>query len=226
VLRTPHKSIGRPHLPVPVRTGLVILGTIIAVIGAGLILVLFFLSGGPTSSSEISFAVPSLSGYADQTWTISGPASGAGSITLSWTTSAAANVSLWPATHCVSSMGWCPTGPPVLSWTRALSGNGTVSSPNASTYILRVSNPGVAPLSFSAKVSESYNPGIPVAIWSEGVIVIGGITLLVIGGIALFLGLFLPGGVYRDPDRGMATGRPPGLPPEEPGSEDTSRPPR
>jgi hypothetical protein len=208
-----------------VRTGLVVLGTLIAVIGAGLIIALFVLSGGSSSSSQTSFADPSLSGTANQTWTLAGPPWSGGSLSLSWTTSSDANVLVIPAANCVSPSGSCPVGPAVLSWTMATSGKGTVSPTNASLYILRVENPGANPLSFSASVSVKYTPGVPINVWIMGMIIAGGVSLLVIGGIALFLGLFLPGGVYRDADPETAVEPHPSLPPEEtaPGNDD--RPP-
>jgi hypothetical protein len=199
-----------------VRTGLVVLGIVIAVLGAGLILTLFFLSGGPVNSSQISLEDPGLAAHSNQSWVVSGPTPGSGSVTLSWTTSAAANVSLWPVTTCLGPFGPCQTGPAALSWSLATTGKGTVSPSNASAYILLVTNPGNSPLRFSGAVSVSYGPGTPLTAWSWGVIAIGGITLLAIGGIALFLGLFLPGGVYQDPDGEVVAVRHPSLPPEDP----------
>jgi hypothetical protein len=208
-----------------VRTGLVVLGTLIAVIGAGLIIVLFVLSGGSTTSSRTSFADPALSGHSNQTWTIAGPPWSGGSISIVWTTSADANVTLIPATSCVGPSGFCPVGPAVLNWTMATSGKGTVASTNASLYVLRVMNSGGNPLTFSAQVSVTYSPGVPFGMWIMVTIIAGGVTLLVIGGVALFLGLFLPGGVYRDADAETEVERHPSLPPEESGPAHGEQPP-
>ncbi|MGA7477273.1 MAG: hypothetical protein WBW47_08750 [Thermoplasmata archaeon] len=197
------------------RTGLVVIGAVLALLGAGLIVTLFFLSGGPVTSSQISFEAPSLAGHSNQTWVVSGPSPGTGSVTLSWSTGVAANVSLWPATTCVGPMGSCPTGPPDLSWVLATSGKETVSPSDAPVYILLVTNPGNNPLRFSAVVSVTSSSGSPLTAWSWGLIATGGVALLAIGGIALFLGLFLPGGVYRDPDGEVEAVRHPSLPPEE-----------
>lgn len=197
------------------RTGLVAVGAAIAVLGAGLIVTLFFLSGGPVTSSQISFEAPSLTGHSNQTWVLSGPNPGSGSVTLSWSTSTVANVSLAPAANCAGPMGACPTGPPDLSWVLATSGKETVAPSDASVYILLVTNPGNSPLKFSAVVSVTSSSGSPLSVWSWGWIATGGVALLAIGGIALFLGLFLPGGVYRDPDGELEAVRHPSLPPEE-----------
>jgi hypothetical protein len=198
-----------------VRTGLVVIGAAIAVLGAGLIVTLFFLSGGPVNSSNISFEAPSLAGHSNQTWVISGPSPGTGSVTLSWSTGTVANVSLTPAAACVGPMGSCPTGPPDLGWVLATSGKETVSPSDASLYILLVTNPGNNALRFSAVVSVTSSSPSPLTVWSWGLIATGGVALLAIGGISLFLGLFLPSGVYRDPDGELEAVRHPSLPPEE-----------
>jgi hypothetical protein len=206
-----------------VRTGLVVIGAVIALLGAGLIVTLFFLSGGPTITNHTTFEDPGIAPYSNQSWAVPGPTPGSGSVTLSWTMSGLANISLWPATTCAKPMGSCPTGPAALSWTLADSGNGSVSPSDSSTYILQATNPANNTLRFSAVISASYSSGSPLSSWSWGLIATGGIALLAIGGIALFLGLFLPGGVYQDPDGEVVAVRHPSLPPEEYDSDEPVR---
>jgi len=181
-----------------VRTGLVILGSVIAIIGAGLIVTLFFLSGGPTTTSHFSFDDPGLSPHTDLPEVFALSSSSHVTVGLSWSSSGPANVSLTPAAPCTGSIGACPVGPPVFNWTLNLSGKGSVTA-NATEYILLVTNPGPGPIKFSAVVTVDYQAGAPLPAWGWGLIAIGGLTLLVIGGIAVFLGLFLPGGVYGPP---------------------------
>ncbi|MGP8159381.1 MAG: hypothetical protein ACLPWO_07255 [Thermoplasmata archaeon] len=197
------------------RTGLVVLGTIIAVLGVGLILTLVFLSSGSANTSQVSSQDPDLAPHSNETWIVSGPTPGAGSIALSWTASSPANVSLWPVTSCVGPFGPCRTGSAVLRWSAATSGQGTVVPSNASLYILLAANPGNLSLRFSAMFSISFAPTAPFPAWGWGLIATGGVALLTIGGIALFLGLFLPAGVYPDPDVEVAAVRHPSLPPED-----------
>jgi len=199
-----------------VRTWLVVLGILITAIGAGLILTLFFLSTGPSTTVQIRPEDPGLPAHSTQPWVLPGPASGAGSVSLSWSSTALTSVSLQPATTCTGLPGYCATGPAVLSWSDVTSGRGTVSSANASFYLLLVTNPGTTPLSFRGIVSVQYSTGTPVSPVSWGLIASGGIALLAIGGIALFLGLFLAGGVYRPPPGGPVVVRHPSLPPDEP----------
>jgi hypothetical protein len=193
----------------------VVLGTIIAVLGAGLILTLVFLSTGSANTSQVSSQDPDLAPHSSQSWMVSGPTPGAGSIALSWTTSSAANVTLQPVTTCLGPFGPCRTGPAILNWSLATSGQGTVSPSNAPLYVLVVSNPGNLSLRFSAVFSISFAAKSPLPTWGWGLIATGGVALLTIGGIALFLGLFLPGGVYQDPDDEVVAVRHPSLPPEE-----------
>lgn len=213
---SPLSLLGGPSSGPPVRTGLVILGSVIAILGGGLIITLFYFSGGPTTTSQLSFENPGVAPHAVLPEVFARSTSTQASIGLSWSTSAPANVSLTPVGPCsTNALGLCPIGPPLFNWTLSLSGKGTASSTNASAYLLQLTNPGNSSIRFSAVVSVSYHPGAPLPAWGWGLIALGGVTLLGIGGIAVFLGLFLPGGVYRDPPA-MELRPPPGIPPEEP----------
>ncbi len=203
----------------PVRTGLVAIGIVILVLGAGSILTLFLLSSGPSSTTKIQPEDPSLSPGFPQSWVVPGAVGGSGSISLSWTASSAADVNLWVATTCSAPGGFCPTGVAALNWTKSLSGSGTTATTSGSTYILIVDNPGASSLRFDGVVSVTYTPGTPVSPWSWALIAAGGIALLSIGGIALFLGLYLPTEVYRDADDPVVAVRHPSLPPEDPETE-------
>jgi len=198
-----------------VRPWLVILGSAIAIIGGGLIITLFLFSSGPTTTTLLNFDNPAVGPHTDWPEAFTRSTAVPGSVGLSWNSSAPATVTLTPAVLCDTPLGVCPDGPPVLSWTSATSGEGTVSSANASAYILDVENPSNATLRFTASVTVSYHPGPPLSTWAWGLIALGGITLLGIGGVAVFLGLFLPGGVYDEIDEADLH-LPPSEPPETP----------
>lgn len=207
------------------RTGLVVLGIVIAVLGVGLFLTLFFLAEGPSTTTQIRPEDPSVLHNVSQSWILPGPVAGRGSVSLSWTTSALAEVDLWGATPCTAPGGFCPSGPALLNWTSSVSGKGTVSSASGATFVLMVTNHGNIPLRFAAVVSVTYTPGTPVTTWIWALIAAGGMALLAIGGIALFLGLYLPGGVYHDPDAEMVAVRHPSLLPDDPESDLREGPP-
>jgi hypothetical protein len=199
-----------------VRTGLVVVGIAIAVIGGGLFFTLFFISGGPTSTTRLSFDNPDIPGHSSWVEVISPSTTSAISIGLSWSTSEPANVSLTPASACTNnSLGVCPSGPPLFNWTYATSGHATSNSVNAAAYILAVTDPWAGTLRFTGVVSVSTPAGSLFPTWAWGLIALAGVVLLGIGGIALFLGLFLPGGVYRNPPEETIRTRPP---PRNPGS--------
>lgn len=200
------------------RPGLVLIGTVIGVIGAGLIVTLFFLSSSALTTNRTSFENPTLS--AQSTWqeVVTRSTPGQASVVLTWNSSEPVNVTFTPAQTCDSLLGYCPVGAPVFNWTLKTSGQSTDSSASATAYILGVVNPNSGESRVSAVVSVTYNPGSPLPDWGWILIVAGGVILVAIGGIAVFLGLFLPGGVYQDPGQVMR-GRPPIFePPEEPGS--------
>jgi hypothetical protein len=195
---------------------LVVVGAAIAIIGGGLFFTLFIVSGGPTSTTRLSFDNPNIPGHSTWPEIISPSTTTAISIGLSWSTNEPANVSLTPAGPCANnSLEACPTGPPLFSWTYATSGHETSNSAKAQAYILAVTNPWTGTLQFSGVVSVSTAAGSLFPTWAWGLIALGGVVLLAIGGIAIFLGLFLPGGVYRNPGEETIRTRPP---PKNPGT--------
>ena len=206
------------------RTWLVVIGVVVAGLGAGLILTLFALSPGPATVTQFAVIAPDIPAHENQSWFVPGPASGGGSITVVWNSSADTNVSLFLATTCVSPIGFCATGHPALTWLMSTTGKGTTSSSTAPAYILVASNPAADPIRFSGSVSVTYGRAPVLPTWSWGVIALGALVLMVIGGIALFLGLFLAGDVYKDPDAEMEAVRHPSLPPEEFDSEPEDEP--
>ena len=69
-------------------------------------------------------------------------------------------------------------------------------------YLLNVSNTAAAPASFLATFTESFTVHTgPIPPVTELFVYTGGAILTVIGALAVFLGLFLRGGVYRGPPR-------------------------
>jgi len=193
-----------------VRTWLVVVGAAIAVIGGGLFASLFVISGGPQTTTRASFDNPNIPAHKSWPELIERSTTISATIGLTWSTNVPANVSLTAAGLCSnSSLGVCPYGPPLFAWTGATSGKASGSTGNATAFILLVQNPGTNTVDFAGTVSVSYTPVAPFPTWAWGVIALGGVVLLGMGGIALFLGLFLPSGVYRDPPGSTPPLRPP-----------------
>ncbi len=185
------------------RTRLIAAGVAVAVVGAGLLLALFYLPPVPTDTRTHDLAVSSLGPNATQAWTVSNFAATTGSMTLSWSSLGRVAVSLWKTTTCPVGTGVCPQGPAIVSWSANLSGHWSYSGSVPGQYLLTVTNVGSSALSFVATLTETYQVPTPsqvVPAWA--LIAIGGLVLLGIGGVAVFLGLFLPGDVYRPPRYG------------------------
>lgn len=206
------------------RAWLVILGSVIALLGLGLLVTLFFLTGGPAMTDQVSLQNQPINPHLNFSQVIHVP-SGASSVALTWSASGLTNVSFSAATPCQYGVGYCTNGPTVLAWTMAASGKGSTSHVNSTVYLLEATNPSNGFLTFNATVTVTFQSPPPLPTWSWGVIAGGGVVLLAIGGIATFLGLFLPGGVYTRPDAGTPIRRPLDLPPEESDWETDDLPP-
>lgn len=148
----------------------------------------------------------------DRTWqTLVGPDTSAkhdlpttpvgnAAVRFSWNSTHAAEVYWFAAGPCAQVAGWCLEGGPLANWTGNTTGHWTGSGAPASAYCVLVEDPTSAPVNFSGELVESYSnaphhlPMIPL------VLIVGGGALLVgIGGLAIYLGLFLPSGIYQTP---------------------------
>lgn len=192
-----------------------ILGSVIAILGAGLLVTLFFLSPGAVTTDQVSTQNQPVDPNVPYSEVVSPSSVVAGSITLTWSASGVVNVTLSPEVSCPRGSESCPPGPPVLSWQLASSGKGTVAHVNSSAYILEVVNPGNGLALFSDFITVAFQQPPPVPTWGWGLIAGGGVVLLAIGGIATFLGLFLPSGVYTRADGGTPIRPPLDRPPED-----------
>jgi hypothetical protein len=187
-----------------VRGGLFVAGVAIAVVGAGLMVSLFFLPGTPTDTRATSDSIAGLGANSTRSWTIPEDSAISGTLTLTWTSSAPVTVYLSKATTCPVGTGICPVSPPIASWYDNVTGSWALNGAIGSNYLLSVANSGTTSLSFSGTLTETYSvptPSQAVPAWA--LITLGGLVLLGIGGVAAFLGLFLPSGVYRPPTGGF-----------------------
>lgn len=173
------------------------IGVAFALVGGSLIASFYFISSGmpsAASSTPVQLSVPS-----GQTWDdpLSGLSSGSGTIGLSWTSSGFANVTLSKAVTCPGGSGLCPSDPPLAAWSSAARGAWSQGGSFSTTYVLTVTNAQNRALNFSATFDESRMTsgfGLPTTTWV--LLTIGSILLLGTGAVGVFLGLFLPGGIY------------------------------
>ncbi len=187
------------------RSGLVIAGVAVAVVGAGLLLSLFFLPAPPVNSRFSSVAISDLGPNATNPWIISEDSASQGTLVLTWSSQGPVSVSLYTTVPC-QGQGVCPAGKPLVTWNANTSGAWSYHGAVGAAYLLSVLNFGHASTSFVASLTETYTvptPSQAVPAWA--LITVGGLFLLGIGGIAMFLGLFLEPGIYRPPRSGYAT---------------------
>jgi hypothetical protein len=121
------------------------------------------------------------------------------------------DVGLYAGEPCRGAGSVCPTGPPFASWT-ARSGQWNAKGSLTFPWVLEIRNPNQTSSSLNGALLESW-PATSTFNFGWGVIVslAGAVILLGIGGVAVFLGLFLRPGVYGRPDAGDDEGNPPDL---------------
>jgi hypothetical protein len=182
-----------------VRPGLVTVGLVFAIVGAGLVTSFFFLSTNApiearTSSISISFLAPNQTEVSP----LSAIGSGSGVLTVSWRATSNANVSFWKAEPCSTGTGLCAAPPSIVAWASNVSGEWRGSGAIGTAYLLSVTDVSRGDLSFNATVVESF-PGPSSGPTTQTLVLvsIGSVLLLGTGAIGVFLGLFLRGGVYR-----------------------------
>lgn len=217
-----------------VRLGLFVIGLAFVVVGGGLVVSFFaFSSGGPPGYVTRAISASQMGPGQSQTWSLDTVANANGVLSLSWGSSGRVNVSLWKAAGCTNFPGICPVGAPIASWVSALSGQWKMTGSVTWYYVLTATTQAVSVATFNATVSESYS-GSPFGLGTTNLILVtvGSVLLLGTGAIGVFLGLFLPGGVYQgrggpideEPDViPVDPNAPDGL--EEPTDEDTFDPP-
>jgi hypothetical protein len=183
-----------------VRRGLLVVGVLLALVGAGLLASLFYFPNSQTTTLVTNATITGIGPNESRTTSLSEVTTGSGSLGITWTGTSPANVSMWALASCQGGNADCPVGPPLATWTAVTSGHWSMNGSVAVGYLILVKNVGTLILIFSATTTERYSvttPFLTVPLWAF--MITGGLVLVAIGGIAVFLGLFLPGGVYSTP---------------------------
>lgn len=179
------------------RTGLVALGIVLAVLGATALVAVVLPSDDPWQSHDATGAIVDLPAGETKTVFLPAEAAGHATLTFSWTADQVAVVELFATKPC--STGACAITPALETWPGGKSARWSASGSSAAEYEVSVeawpTDPD--PANFSGVLSESYRasdlalPLVPFAL-----VLAAGATLTGIGGVILYLGLFLPAGVY------------------------------
>ncbi|MCI4364555.1 MAG: hypothetical protein L3K10_00600 [Thermoplasmata archaeon] len=189
------------------RTGLVVVGVALAVVGAGLTLSAFFEPGAPSLTQVNPLAAPNLQPGLPRTMVVWLQNTSSGSLELNWVSSSNVNVSFYRATNCgflgvVKPSDYCPDGPPIVSWASNASGHWNTTGRISFPCLLNLQNPGPKTVNVTAVFDEVWaSTGPKVPTWVTLSTIAGGIACISIGGVAIFLGLFLRSGVYARPPR-------------------------
>ncbi len=206
--------------PSSVRTRLIAAGLAIGLVGGGLVAAVVLGLAGSSTAVTTSISEEIFSGVTDN-WTLHLTPTSHGTLALTWTSSAPATVSLWRAGPCATAPGTCATGPALAEWGRSGSGQWSTSGAIGGLYVLSASNAGNTTLTLNAAETETYtNSGTTMSVAVVWLVLIGAALLLTVGGVAVFLGLFLTTGVYAErppaPRDDFAADRWDGSEPEDP----------
>ena len=178
------------------RPGLVLLGAALLALAVAGLAALFWvpIPAAPTTvtTSTTWTASP---GQSNSTELVGAPAL-AGSLEIHWQSSRPLDVALYSSGGCPPGTSGCAGWSPAANWTGATAGNWTVSGTVRFPYLLTWANPGAAPASVALSSVTTESSTATLSTLSELVLGLGVGVLGFGGGLALFLGLFLRGGVY------------------------------
>ncbi len=194
------------------RKGLLIVGLGVAIVGATFIATLVSLPPPPSQIAASTLDFPYILDNSSKTSKISPADASSATVYFSWVSDYPIAVSLYDGVPCALGNRTCPPTPALVSWAENSSGDWNSSGRvNLPVYVVLINN-GSTPVTVSGTVVATYVPSTPyLPTWSLVALVTGAIVLLGIGAVAIFLGLFLPGGVYT---------RPPAHPPESIAEDD------
>lgn len=191
------------------RPGLLAIGLAFVVVGGGLVVSFFaFAPSTPMQDLTQTITASQISPNQTQGWSLSTVPAPSGTLALSWTSTARASVTFSKARPCTSPSGACPDGPSLATWSANLSGAWRGTGPVGSLYLLTVNDQVSGVVTLNVTLEELYSDGVfGLSTTDIAMLAIGSVLLLGTGALAVFLGLFLPGGVYRAPLRTLP--RPP-----------------
>jgi hypothetical protein len=192
-----------------VRIGLIAVGTAFAIVGAGVIAAMALTGPGPSASRTGEATVQQLEPASNATMLLPAVATADGVAQIIWNASAPAEVWWYAEAPCNPPPGWCFEGGALKNWSGIQNGQWSWQGNVASLYCLYIVDKADKPVNISASFAESYPTGmhpLPIVpyVWTMA----SGGLLVGLGGIAAYLGVFLPAGVYSQPSSEEADGAP------------------
>lgn len=197
------QSVFGERVPVAdVRTGLLVVGTAIAVVGAALFLTVVL---APPTTTQTATNVQSQTPWA----TGSGSAGGQpayftfpvpGALKLIWASynGSSLDAAFYASGTCALYQNGSCNGPPTYAWTDQNSGVYVSNATESCPCYLVLTNQHPTTITALAVLFETYQAVTPaLSTFSYAAVLSGATLLLGIGGLAAFFGLFLRRGVYR-----------------------------
>lgn len=182
------------------RIGLVAIGSAFAVVGAAVFVAVLYPADTPTTGRSDAAEVAGLTGGGNwRSFILQASPENPATLSLNWFASAPVNVSWYLLYACNPSPSICAVIPALHNWTGNLSGHWSMTGTANAEYELWVACDGSknASVNFSATFQEQFRAGPLSLPWVPFVVTLVGASLLAgIGAVALYLGLFLPSGVY------------------------------
>ena len=185
------------------RTGLIVIGLALAIVGAGVTLSGFLAPGGtPSTTARLnSISAPNIVPNQTRVAVISMTNTSSGSLELSWSSTRNLTVTVYQGVRCTGASGYCVSGPALVAWASNTSGTWNRTGPLAFPYLLSMFNSALVNITLRGTLAESFTTGTnSLPTWAVAIILAGGLILLAIGALAVFLGLFLRTGVYSEPE--------------------------
>lgn len=198
------------------RAGLVGIGALflaVATVSGGVL----YLTPLPQAGQTITSEFPSIPSSPNQTRMvlIPGPSDRSAGFTFTWQATQPYDVELYEAPGCLNASLGCASGPAVVTWTGNVSGryatNGEITFP----YLLVWTDRSTSTALLGATATCIWNVAPTASIWTLVAEMGAAGALAIVGGVILFLGLFVRSGVYR-------RSAPPAPPPEPDGTELTA----
>lgn len=185
------------------RRGLIVVGVAVALVGVGVLIIAFGVSPGASTSDVFSVNAPTIDANQSFSHVIVGVLQKTATVVYGWSSSHSVKVNLYVALACADNLSrYCPAGPALKSWWDT-SGVYSYTAAVVGPWLVQVNSTNGTATSFNSTLVETYvNPpafGLSLDVY---VLLAASIVLVGIGALALFLGLFLRGGIYdRAPPR-------------------------
>jgi hypothetical protein len=174
-----------------------LVGAAIAAVGLGVLVATFSLSSGAALTQSDSASVSPIVAHSSTTLLLTGVSQASATVEVVWASPHYLEVEIFAPGSCPTGHGVCPKGPPLATWWND-SGSWTYTGSVAFPLILNLTNPNATTGSFSATLLETYHPGAWTnPTWVQFLTLAGAILLLAIGGLTVFLAIFLRSGVYQ-----------------------------